>query len=73
MVVPIRGFLDSMRRLMKEELYVRRGSTQQDLGKSRFFNDFKVAEHRRGKAIPKFSETLGTDEELRAEIWFLSR
>ena len=44
MVVPVRGHLDSMKRLLKGDRYIGRGSRQRSLVKSRHCNTFKVSQ-----------------------------
>ena len=62
MVLPIRGCLDSVRRLLKGDLYIGRGSRQRSLVKSRYCNTFKVSEVGREMAIDKFRESLRQDQ-----------
>ena len=62
MVLPIRGCLDSVKRLLKGDLYIGRGSRQRSLAKSRYCNTFKVSEVGREMAIDKFRESLLQDQ-----------
>ena len=41
LIVPIRGHLDSIKRLLKGDIYIGRGSRQRSLPKSRYCNTFK--------------------------------
>ena len=41
LVVPVRGHLDSIKRLLKGDVYIGRGSRQRSLPKSRYCNTFK--------------------------------
>ena len=72
MVLPIRGCLDSVKRLLKGDLYIVRGSRQRSLTKSRYCNTFKVSEVGREMAIDKFRETLRQDQALHRSLWTLS-
>ena len=72
MVLPIRRCLDSVKRLLKGDLYIGRGSRQRSLSKSRYFNTFKVSEVGREMAIDKFRETLLHDQTLYRSLWTLS-
>ena len=58
MVLPIRGCLGSVKRLLKGDLYIGRGSRQRSLAKSRYCNTFKVSDVGREMAIERFRETL---------------
>ena len=51
MVLPVRGHLDSIKRLLKGDLYIGRGSKQRCLAKSRCCNTFEVSQHGRAAAI----------------------
>ena len=72
MVLPIRGCLDSVKRLLKGDLYIGRGSRQRSLAKSRNCNTFKVSEVGREMAIERFRETLKQDQVLYCSLWTLS-
>ena len=71
-VVPARGCLDSVRRLLRGDLYIGRGCRQRGLAKSCWCNDYKASVHGRATAISKFSEKLQYDDALRADVWSLS-
>ena len=72
LVVPTRGHLDAVRRMLRGDLYIGRGCRQRGLARSRWCNDFKVSVHGRATAISKFSKKLQQDEALRADVWSLS-
>ena len=72
MVVPVRGYLDGIRRLMVGDLYIGRGSKQRGLGRSVWSNPHKVAQSSREEAIRRYSETLRNDRSLSSIIWTLS-
>ena len=72
MVLPIRGYLDDIKRLMVGDFYIGRGCRQRGLGRSEFCNDFKVAVHGRDAAISIFTEKLCSDRVLRSHLWRLS-
>ena len=72
-MVPVRGWLDGIRRFMGGALYfIGRGSTQRGLKRSRFCNDFKVSVYGRDEAIWRFEQKLKSDPELRESLWTLS-
>ena len=72
MVLPISGCLDSVKRLLKGDLYIGRGSRQRSLTKSRYCNTSKVSEVGREMAIDKFRESLLQDQALYRSLWTLS-
>ena len=61
LVVPIRGHLDSIKRLLRGDVYIGRGSRQRSLPKSRCCNTFKVSQVGRSLAISSFREALLAD------------
>ena len=72
LVLPVRGHLDSIKRLLKGDLYIGRGSRQRSLGKSRYCNTYKVSQYGRSTAISKFRETLLADKGLHRSLWTIS-
>ena len=64
LVLPTRGHLDSVKRLLKGDVYIGRGSRQRSLKKSRFCNNYNVSVHGRDVAIARFREMLLQDEAL---------
>ena len=64
MVVPVRGHMDSIKRLLKGDRYIGRASKQRSLGKSRYCNTFKVSQYGRSVAISSFREALLGDSSL---------
>ena len=64
LVVPVRGHLDSIKRLLKGDVYIGRGSRQRSLLKSRYCNTFKVSQVGRSVAISSFREALRADPAL---------
>ena len=72
MVLPIRANLDSVKRLLKGDLYIGRASRQRSLSKSRYCNNYKVSEYGRDVAIAKFKEMLVQDISLHRSLWTLS-
>ena len=67
MVLPIRGCLDDIKRVMVGDFYKGRGCRQRGLGKSEFCNDFKVAVQLCcGKAFFRPCTTEPTLEAVRA-------
>ena len=61
LVVPVRGHLDSIKRLLRGDVYIGRGSRQRSLPKSRYCNTFKVSQVGRSIAISSFREALRAD------------
>ena len=72
LVLPVRGHLDSIKRLLKGDSCIRRGSRQRSLGKSRYCNTCKGSQYGRPMAISKFRETLLTDKGLHRSLWTIS-
>ena len=72
MVVPIRGHWDSIKRLLKGDRYIGRGSRQRSLGKSRYCKTFKVSQYGRSIAISSFRDALLGDRVLYPSLWTLS-
>ena len=72
MVLPIRGHLDAIKRLLKGDLYIGRGSRQRSLGKSRHCKTFKVSQYGRTAAISGFQDALLSDQQLYDSLWTLS-
>ena len=72
MVIPTRAHLDAVKRLLKGDLHIGRGSKQSSPPKSRYCKNYKVAEYGRDIAITKFREMLIRDEHLYRSLWTLS-
>ena len=72
LVVPVRGHLDSVKRLLRGDVYIGRGSRQRSLPKSRYCNTFKVSQVGRALAISSFRDALRADQVLRNSLWTLS-
>ena len=72
MVVPTKAHLDSVKRSLKGDIYVERGSRQIFLPRSRCCNNFKVAEYGRDSAIAGFWDILLLDRSPYASLWTLS-
>ena len=68
MVLPLRGYLDDIKRMMVGDFYIGRGCQQRGLGRSEYCNDFNVAVHGREVAISKFAEKLSSDHGLRNRL-----
>ena len=71
-VVPIRGHLDDIARLMAGDLYIGRGSRQRGLLPSTFSNPYKVGEYGRTNAIQLFEQHLDTTPDLVRQVPSLS-
>ena len=72
MLLPVRGHLDAIKRLLKGDLYIGRGSGQRSLPKSRYCNTFKVSQYGRVAAIAGFRDALISDRKLHSSLWTLS-
>ena len=72
LVVPVRGHLDSIKRLLRGDIYIGRGSRQRSLLKSRYCNTFKVSQVGRSVAISSFRQALLADPALHNSLWTLS-
>ena len=72
LVVPVRGHLDSIKRLLRGDIYIGRGSRQRSLHKSRYCNTFKVSQVGRSVAISSFRQALLADPALHNSLWTLS-
>ena len=69
LVVPVRGHLDSIKRLLRGDVFLGRGSRQRSLSKSRYCNTFKVSQVGRSLAISSFREALLADPVLLNSLW----
>ena len=72
MVVPIRGHLDSVKRLIKGDTYTGRGKRQRGLAERRCCNPFKGAVCGRAGAMSGFGRLLLNDSALRSRLWSIS-
>ena len=72
LVIPIRAHLDSVRRLLKGDIYIGRVSRQRSLPKNRYCNNFKVSVHGREAAIAGFRDMLLRDRKLYSSVRTLS-
>ena len=71
-ILPVRGCLEDVERLMRGDFYIGRGSRQRSLKRSICANDFKVSKFGREIAVSKFREKMATDELLQSTLWKLS-
>ena len=67
-IVPIRGCLEKIRRMLKGDEYIGRGSSQRGLGRSPLCNTYKVSVYGRKLAIQNFAEGIRTDQKLREHL-----
>ena len=72
MVLPSRGHLDTINRMMTGDYFIGRGSRQRSLKKSIFCNAHKVSAVGRDRAIELFNTNLSNDLNLLAQLWTLS-
>ena len=72
MVLPVRGHVDSIKKLMVRDVYIGRGSRERQLRKSVFCNRPKVAVVGREKGKELFGRDLQADADLQARLWTLS-
>ena len=68
----MRGHLDAIKRPLKGDRYIGRGSRQRSLLKSRYCNTFKVSQYGRSVATSSFREALLGDRALYSSLWTLS-
>ena len=71
-IVPIRGCLEKIRRLLKGDEYVGRGSSQRGLGRGPLCISYKVSVFGRNLAIQKITEEIRTNPKLREHLPRLS-
>ena len=71
-IVPIRGCLEKIRRLLKGHEYVGRGSSQRGLGRGLLCNSYKVSVFGRKLAIQKITEEIRANPKLREHLPRLS-
>ena len=67
-IVPVRGCLEKIRRLLKGDEYVGRGSSQRGLGRSPLRNSYKDSVFGRKLAVQKFTEEIRTNPKLREHL-----
>ena len=67
-IVPTRGCLEKIRRRLKGDEYIGRGSTQRGLGRSSLCNTYKVSVKGRKLAIQNFAEAIRTNQNLREHL-----
>ena len=72
LIVPIRGHLDTIRRMLRGDFYIGRGSRQLGLSCSEFANDLKVSVHGREVSISKFTQKLAESDYLKSQLRSLS-
>ena len=72
LVLPVRGHLDSINRLMTGDCFFGRGSRQRSLKRSIFCNTHKVSAVGRDRAIEMFKEDLSASPILLSRLWTLS-
>ena len=63
---------DEVRKFMRGDYYIGRGSTQRVLTQSLFCNDYKVSLYGRKEAIWRFEQKLKCDPVLRETLWTMS-
>ena len=72
LVLPIRGHLDAINRLMTGDFEIGRGSRQRSLKRIIYCNTHKVSAVGRDRAIEMFKEDLSAGPTLLARLWTLS-
>ena len=72
MVVPARAWLEEVRKFMRGDYYIGRGSTQRGLTQSQICNDYKVSVYGRKEAIWRCERKLRTHPVLRESLWTMS-
>ena len=71
-ILPVRGHLDSIKCLMKGDLYIGRGCRQRGVSCSQFANPYKVPKFGRSRSIELFSTFLQDNAQLRSALWTFS-
>ena len=71
MVVPTRCCLDLVKKFMRGDRYIGRGSAQRGLKRSVWANSYKVSHFTRKVAIEKYKEELVQNKDLRFQLWSL--
>ena len=71
-VVPVRGYLEGIRRLMKADCYIGRGCKQRGVRRSDFANPNKVSVYGHSEAVRRCELTLARDDGSRGKVWSLS-
>ena len=61
-----------VKRLMKGDNHVGRGSRQRGFNRSKYCNEFEVSQYGRTMAISKFRDSLKAENALRTDLWTLS-
>ena len=72
MVVLTRAWLEEVRKFMRGDYYIGRGSTQRGLTQRLFCNDYKVSVYGRKEATWRFEQKLTSDSALRETLWTMS-
>ena len=63
-IVPVRGYVELVRKFMQGDYYIGRGSRERNLKPSVFGNPFKVAVHGRAGAIRRYEDMLRKNDDL---------
>ena len=71
-VVPVRGYLEGIRRLMKGDHFIGRSCRQRGLPRSVFGNPYTLSVYGRAQAVRRYAATLARDDDLRAKVWSLA-
>ena len=71
-MVPTRAWLEEVRKFMRGDYNIGRGSTQRGLTQRLFCNDYKVSVYGRKEAIWRFEQKLKSDPVLRETFWTMS-
>ena len=72
LVVPVRGHLDAIRRMLWGDLYISLGSRQRNLPCSTCGNPYELSVHDRRTAIELFSQDLSRSANFKSQILSLS-
>ena len=72
LAIPVRGFVDDVRKFMVGDLYIGRGCKQRALQRSAFANPCKVSACGRAGAVAMFREHLESHLAMRKSMWALS-
>ena len=72
MVLPVRGYLEHIKEMMKGNVYIERGSRRRGVSRSPYCNNYKVSTHRRQSAVELFEKHSLSTPTLLDRLWTLS-
>ena len=69
LVIPVRGFVDDVRKFVVGDLHIGRGCKQRALPRSAFANPYMVSTYGRPGAVAMFRKHLESDLPVRKSVW----